>query len=238
MDHEEEKANELEALESIFMDEFEAIDKSIEEDDDENITHSFLITIKPAQGGSNEEDAALLSTKWKISLSKLYPEEPAQCLIISSENVDEGTLDSLTELCETTAAESLGFPACFNIITAIQDKLTESYDYIVETIKFERERKLREEEDALKRKLIGTAVTMDSFLKWRERFIAEMDSYRAEEIAAQEALPKKLTGKEMFQQGHDYATEDDDLFFEGVDDLDIDDIPLDDFDGEEGEINV
>ena len=62
--------------------------------------------------------------------------------------------------------------------------------------KEEEERKKREEEEAARKKFEGTRVTVESFLKWKEKFDAELESLKSAEQKKREAeLKGRMTGE-------------------------------------------
>ena len=62
--------------------------------------------------------------------------------------------------------------------------------------KEEEERKKREEEEAARKKFEGTRVTVESFVKWKEKFDAELESLKSAEQKKREAeLKGRMTGE-------------------------------------------
>merc|ERR1711962_820166 len=65
--------------------------------------------------------------------------------------------------------------------------------------KKKRREKKREEEEAAQKIFIGTRVTVESFLKWKEQFDEELEKMKSEEQKKKEAALKgRLTGKQLF----------------------------------------
>jgi hypothetical protein len=133
------------------------------------------------------------------------PNAPPHPLINVSEDKRQ-LLDSLT----ATIDESLGMAMVFTLVSTLKDA--------AETLIAERQRqeqnvkdveaaKAEEEEN---RKFHGTAVTRESFLKWRARFREEAEERERREKEEKEVEEKKkrgrleekkLTGKQLWERG-------------------------------------
>ncbi|PKI62320.1 hypothetical protein CRG98_017321 [Punica granatum] len=96
------------------------------------------------------------------------------------------------------------------------------------------------EEEAAKDDIIvphGEAVTMETFLAWRERFEAELALERAKlmpESALTAPKEKKLTGRQWFESGR-ASTKGTAVATEGSDDEEDEDVDFDDDDFEDDE---
>lgn len=149
------------------------------------------------------------------------PNAPPHPFINISE--DKGRLlDSLT----ATIDESLGMAMVFTLVSTLKES--------AETLIAERQRqaqnvkdieaaKAEEEEN---RKFHGTAVTRESFLKWRAKFRDEMEERERREKEEKEAEEKKkrgrleekkLTGKQLWEGGMAGKVDEDDEGMQGED---------------------
>ena len=82
------------------------------------------------------------------------------------------------------------------ISSGVQDYLNDLVDTMEKRKKEEEERKKREEEEAARKKFEGTRVTVESFLKWKEKFDAELESLKSAEQKKREAeLKGRMTGE-------------------------------------------
>ena len=115
-------------------------------------------------------------------------------------------LDSLSD----TIEENLGMAMIFTLVTVLKDsaELLISERQNAKQALADMEAAKAEEEENMK--FQGEAVTRESFIRWREVFRKEMEDKRRKEEEEREAEDKKkkgpkeerkLTGKELWQQG-------------------------------------
>jgi hypothetical protein len=113
------------------------------------------------------------------------------------------SLDSIIE-------ENLGMAMIFTLVSALKETIEQlilERQDAVQAVKDQEARKAEEVENA---KFHGEAVTRESFLKWREKFRAEMEEVRVVEEKEREVETgkrravkdeKRLTGKELWERG-------------------------------------
>ena len=76
------------------------------------------------------------------------------------------------------------------MFSGVQDQLNDLVDEI-ERRKLEAEEKRKqEEEEAAQKKFIGTRVTVESFLQWKEKFDAELEALKSQKQKELEAAMK------------------------------------------------
>jgi uncharacterized protein YdiU (UPF0061 family) len=128
----------------------------------------------------------------------------------------ERLLSSLSD----TISENLGMAMVFTLVSTLKDGAELLISERVNAKQALREIEAAREEEEENRKFQGEAVTRESFLAWRERFMKEMaeeEQRRQEEKEAEDKRKKvkeekKLTGKELWLQGlagKGYEEEDD-----------------------------
>nr|CAG4635769.1 EOG090X0F6V [Artemia franciscana] len=131
-----------------------------------------------------------------FTYTKKYPEEPPLlqdegCALIKMPKKDFSLKSSLL----ITASNNLGMVMIFTLVSIAQEWLAESLDLEKTRIQEERERIRTEAEEAEKRRFMGTPVTVQNFLSWKEKFDAELASMKKVE---KEDKDRKLTGRELF----------------------------------------
>lgn len=223
---EEEQEMELEALKSIFMDEFKENPKD---------KTSFEILIK-TENEKGENLSCVLSVKFPSG----YPQNEQPILDIHSfENVYESKKVEILSQLDTLANENLGSASVYIVVERLKELLPE-YQFkftafiassqsrkgkvkveeeadeddegFIEDEEYERRRRkeeaeeqAREEEEIInieKKRKAGTPFTMENFNKWKAGFDAELEEKRQKEQSANlAALGGKNTGRFLFESG-------------------------------------
>lgn len=222
---------EIEALEAILMDEFKEIHSS--ESGLNTSNRCFQITISP-----QEEDEEFTQSSVRLALifshTEKYPDEPPLLNVSSLKGIHSGDLKTLKEKLEQEAVENLGMAMIYTLVSSAKDWLSE---------RFAQETDEGVEDDEAKKEEVivphGEAVTVETFLAWRERFEAELALERAKlmpDAALSVSKEKKLTGRQWFESGRASgkaaaatAEESD----EDMDDIDFDDDDFEDDDEED-----
>ena len=211
----EEQQEEREVLESIFPDEIQWIS-----DTEFRITITLDLPPDPDappvdEDGNDEGEAPVLV------LSVRYPDEyPDKAPALELQPVPNAPTHRhfsvaadreviLREL-EATVEENLGMAMVFALVSTAK----EAAERLVEERRGAAAREREEAKMAAEReenaKFHGTPVTRETFIKWREGFMREMEEQRQrEEEERLEALkkargpkePVKLTGKQLWQRG-------------------------------------
>jgi len=122
--------------------------------------------------------------------------------------------------------ENIGMVMGFTIISAALEWLGNKWEEIQEEEKELAEKIKQEEEEAEKRRLEGTKVTVESFMAWKAKFDEERLSQK--EVVVKE---KRLTGKELFLQNIELNESDLQFITEGQEDkVEVDESLFDDLD--------
>jgi hypothetical protein len=208
----EEQLEEREVLESIFPDEIQWISDT-----------EFRITITldlPPDTDAPDDDADEGETP-VIVLSVRYPEDyPDKGPVLELQPLPNAPphrffsvaadKDAILEELEATVEENLGMAMVFSLVSTVKEaaeRLIVERRGVVAREREEAKQAAEREENA---KFHGTPVTRETFIKWREDFVREMEEERQrEEDERLEALkkargpkePTKLTGKQLWQRG-------------------------------------
>ncbi|TMW57332.1 hypothetical protein Poli38472_003257 [Pythium oligandrum] len=231
-DYKEEQAMEVEALESIYMDEF------VKLTDD---PLSYQIHIVPNQDGQNNHVALTL----KCKIPETYPDVEPQLEIVLDKGLSDTQHKEIKALVMAQVAENLGMAMMFTISEAVREYLVENNRQGNDGSEYQemmRRLEIRKKQDdtsaaaaaeenaqataAVKRNDHGTPVTVESFLAWRAKFEAETQVKKKE--TTKDEATAKLTGKQLWSsglvdEGTEFDDEDDEDYVEGEDDEEEDD---------------
>ncbi|PVV00489.1 hypothetical protein BB560_005127, partial [Smittium megazygosporum] len=201
----EEKQNEIEALKSIYGDDFL-------EDEKEN---AFKIKIGTDTGLDSEETVYLC-----IVHTELYPDEPPEFDIETQDNskLNSKDLEELRSKLDEMISDHLGMAMVYSMVMTLKDQLEELLAHKEEqAVRIENER--IEQEIALEqKKFIGTPVTKETFLFWKKNFTEEQNALKKiSEIEIKKIENKKarLTGRELFEQDKSMIDSDNTFIQEG-----------------------
>ncbi|KAI9800067.1 MAG: hypothetical protein M1825_004249 [Sarcosagium campestre] len=202
----EEQQEEREVLDSIFPDEITDLS-------DSKYRVSIKLDVAEEGDGDDESPTILL----QVTYPEAYPDEAPELELSTPPNCPKYDLFDLTEdkprLLESlqpVVEENIGMAMIFTLISTIKD----SAELIISERKQavlavnEANRAAVEEEE--NRKFHGTAVTRESFLKWRDDFQRELEETEKRKEAEREIEDKKrrvkveerkLTGRELWEKG-------------------------------------
>ncbi|KAE8747126.1 hypothetical protein FOCC_FOCC006124 [Frankliniella occidentalis] len=184
MNHKEEQNNELEALESIYCGELEVLSR--------DSPVKFQIPVKSEE--YDAEEGSGYACTLKFTYTERYPEDPPEIEIEDMEHFgddDEVRLkDHLLEQAEIVMGEVM----IFTLVSAAQEWLSTNWDNAKRSQDEERDRKIREEEDAERKRFEGTLVNPETFFAWKAKFDAEFAHLKV----LKEKDTGKLTGRQMF----------------------------------------
>ncbi|KAL9969509.1 hypothetical protein ACROYT_G021730 [Oculina patagonica] len=219
-DHKEEQEHELEALNSIYPDEFSMI---------ESDPCCFQVSIACEPEKSEDDDCRVCATL-QFTYVDTYPDDAPVIEVPSYEGMDDSDAENLREFLEQEAQENLGMAMVFTIVSAAQEKLNEFMNKLKNDKENEKLRKEKEAEEAEKARFTGTPVTLETFVAWKKAFEQEMIQSKA---TKEETFKGKLTGRQLFEQDASMENSDaaflenevkvDESLFQEMDDLDLDD---------------
>ncbi|RSM16353.1 hypothetical protein CEP52_000208 [Fusarium oligoseptatum] len=216
----EDQIEEREVLESIFPDEITDISET-----------EFRVSI--ALDIPDEEDEEPPTMLLQVRYPDEYPEKPPHLDILAPPNATPhehfnvaDDRDQLLSSLEETIQENLGMAMIFTIVSMLK----ETAEQLVQDRKAAALLAAEAEEN---KKFHGTAVTPETFLKWREGFLKEMEDRRQREEderlqelkKAKVKEPARLTGKQLWERGlvgkGEGEEEDDDMPVEAVEKLKV-----------------
>jgi len=215
----DELAQELECLESIYADKYSynpskktfSVTLQAEEDEDDRAGRGkveFGVGLLPNFG---------LTITFKQPEN--YPDVPIEYVLEHEENIVEEEEEDEKEahiqkvkvpdpfwfkdfrkLIDDTCEENLGSIMAFTVCSELQDSLTQLCEDLHED-RQNRIAQLREEAEAARTKqLVGTPVTLESFTAWKIRFQAEMkEQMNAEQARYEREMADRPTGKMIFK---------------------------------------
>ncbi|EPQ32207.1 uncharacterized protein PFL1_00404 [Pseudozyma flocculosa PF-1] len=222
-EHDEVLAEELEVLESIYVDELHKVSAEelrIRIEPEEDVIPSIYSVGVPLgeTAPEPEEDApAPVELSLRIRYTDDYPDQPPDVRIFvvrdvkgilgeateedqavpePGEDEDEETRESITKLTADlleVAQESLGMAMVFTLASHLRESLTTYIQTRIEQLEAEDSARREAELEAEAEKFRGTAVTTERFAEWRKAFEAEMKAKAAKE---EEAKMAKMSPKE------------------------------------------
>ncbi|KAK3397661.1 ubiquitin-conjugating enzyme/RWD-like protein [Sordaria brevicollis] len=219
----EEQIEEREVLDSIFPDEIQDISDT---------EYRISITLDIPDDDAEEAPSMVLTVRYPED----YPDKPPFLELAPAPNASSHQYINIAEdkvqLLEgihETIEENLGMAMIFTVVSALKDAAEQlAVERREAAIKAQEEAALEAEREENK-KFQGTPVNRETFLKWRESFLQEMEDQRIKEEEEKAAEmkkarikePVKLTGKQLWERGL-AGKGDDDL--EGDDDVPVEEV--------------
>jgi hypothetical protein len=232
MDYAEDQAMEVEALESILMDDMRKMDDDSGDGIAQAISACYQIEIS-AYGDNDsvpedqgEGDDAVLGLVF--SHTEKYPDEPPLLKCRSVRGLRDAELVDIQRKITEQAESSVGQAMIFDLVQTCKDWMRErvgASDFVDEETEEELKARLEAEaEERLKQmRLVGTPVTEENFKAWQAGFMKESgESLNPNENRAD----GRLTGRKWFESRSgkdiDDTGGDDDEFVPDSDDSDDD----------------
>ncbi|ORX90432.1 RWD-domain-containing protein [Basidiobolus meristosporus CBS 931.73] len=204
-DYAEEQLNEIEALQSIYPEEYEEL---------ESEPHSFRILVNPEE----EVEEFPCSLYLNVTYTPTYPDElPEYKIEVIEGDFSSEELEKFTEELKTLAEESIGMVMVFSLASTLKELLSAlALEKKAEKERLEQE-KLEKELAAEQAKFVGTKLTIPLFLEWQAKFEAEKaeKERNSKEFKLKEAKKGKLTGRQLFESDASLAKSDSTYMDEG-----------------------
>ncbi|KAK8819836.1 hypothetical protein WA538_001941, partial [Blastocystis sp. DL] len=215
-DHQEEQDMEIEAMQAVFMDDFELISDH---------PGTFKIKLVPELGGTNYVGVSMV-----IRYTPDYPDELPNICFVDAINIPEDDIISLTQMVYDRATEFVGMAMVYNISEVVKDWLIDRNVPHVEEgsmydVMMNRQKREKEAEDAAAAekaeeqakvemhehpKNWGTPVTPESFAAWKAKFDEEMK-------VNEKVVSTKPTGRELFEKNGKSILENEDAILDKAD---------------------
>ncbi|KAI0141346.1 ubiquitin-conjugating enzyme/RWD-like protein [Pestalotiopsis sp. NC0098] len=203
----EEQVEEREVLDSIFPEEITDISET-----------EYRISILLDLPDDPEDKAEPPTMMLHVRYPEAYPDEPPHLDLSPPQNVASphpyfsvaADKDALLGGLDETIQENLGMAMVFTLVTTVKENAEQLIlDRRAETARKHEEALLAAEREENK-KFHGTPVNPETFWKWREGFLKEMEEERVK--AEEERLAEmkkarvkkeedKLTGKQLWERG-------------------------------------
>ncbi|KDO28318.1 hypothetical protein SPRG_06368 [Saprolegnia parasitica CBS 223.65] len=230
-DYAEEQMMEVEALESIYMDDFAKI---------QDAPLTVKVHVVPNQDGENNHVALSL----QCTLPETYPEVSPKIDILLEKGLSDRQEKEIRALLEAQIEENLGMAMIYTITEAVREYLVENnregndgseYQEMLRRMESKQKKEdtaaaaaqaILDEENAhtTAKSNEGTPVTVESFNAWKAKFDEEMMIKVTGKVGV--STEKRLTGRQLWASGaakEDTTTDADDADGMGDDDDDEND---------------
>uniref|UniRef100_K3X4E1 RWD domain-containing protein n=1 Tax=Globisporangium ultimum (strain ATCC 200006 / CBS 805.95 / DAOM BR144) TaxID=431595 RepID=K3X4E1_GLOUD len=197
---------EVEALESIYMDEFKPLTQD---------PLSYQIHIVPNQDGQNNHVALTL----KCMIPETYPDVEPKIDVVLDKGLSDTQHKEIVALLKEQIQENVGMAMVFTLCEAVREYLVENnhkgndgseYQDMLRRLEIKKKKDDKDEADKLEqaeaddsekksREFVGTAVTVESFAIWLAKFEAEMRG--TQKVSLKDESTAKLTGKQLWAKG-------------------------------------
>ncbi|GAP90484.1 putative rwd domain-containing protein [Rosellinia necatrix] len=203
----EEQIEEREVLDSIFPEEITDISDT---------EYRIALKLNPPDDVNGDEEVEPPTVILHVRYPEAYPDEapmldlspPANAPLHPQFSVS-GDKAHLLKGLEDVVQENLGMAMVFTLATTLTELAEQLITERREAAERVREESLLAAEREENKKFHGTPVTPETFLKWRDDFMREMEEQRqreeeerlAELKKAKIKEPPKLTGKQLWERG-------------------------------------
>ncbi|KAI9313730.1 ubiquitin-conjugating enzyme/RWD-like protein [Dichotomocladium elegans] len=201
-DYVEEQQNELEALQSIYPEEFQEIGEN-----------EFSIAIFPDELDNDNPCSLALRVKY----TPQYPDElPEFDIEVTNGRLLGDQKQQIMSALQTAAEESIGMVMVFTLASLAKEELNQILDDTLRQREAAEAERIRREEEIENARFRGTKVTWERFQEWKIKFDQEIAAKESEERAARaKELKGKLTGRQLFESDKTLAMSDSKYMDEG-----------------------
>ncbi|KAG7673412.1 hypothetical protein KSW81_006624 [Nannochloris sp. 'desiccata'] len=194
---------EIEALESILMDDLEELTDTPHGWKPTNKV--YRVEIVPQLEDDQRKDYPVMA-EVVFSHTPNYPDEPPLMKARSLRGMSDADLAILQSVLDGQVEENLGMPMVYQLITAAQEwiteKGTEMAQPVLDPLAEEKKKRAAEEERIAELRRHGTPCTVETFKAWKEKFDAEMALAKSsiQDSTTAGAVKGKMTGRAWFLQ--------------------------------------
>ncbi|OAE22290.1 hypothetical protein AXG93_1504s1000 [Marchantia polymorpha subsp. ruderalis] len=203
-DYAEEQEMEIDALQAILMDDI--VELNSNESGLHTTARCFQITISPKDDDEDEPTDIPVRLALVFAHTPNYPDEPPLFDVRSLQGVKVSDVKELKERLQKEATENLGMAMIYTLHTSAKEWLREKFGQDQGDFNSD------DEDDIEKEDIIephGEAVTVETFLAWRERYEAELALEKAKlmpEAALLASKEKRMSGRAWFESGRASAS--------------------------------
>jgi hypothetical protein len=234
--HLEEQALEIEALQSIYMEDLQELKNDASHPTQWNCTQRsgdgrkapskpvYMVQVYPQRDDDGQDPSSYeFGIELYFSHAVGYPDAVPFVHVSSIRGLSADQVAQCAENVANAVDENAGMPMIFSLVTAVQDWLNGLDEDQKEMARRddpkeqEQRRRMEEEERIQKLRKHGHEVTAESFLAWREQFLAEDGEGKRPQG---ESDADRLTGKAWFLQQQTPAEPDVDEYDEDEDFVD------------------
>lgn len=209
MDPAEEQEQELEVLRSIYPDELEEISPThftirISLDTETDRKHAMVLDVRyPEQ---YPEVAPLLDVQAiveAVSEDEDLDSDDDEKFVSLAETIDfeKPDIQQLVTKLNEEAEMNVGIPSVFAVAALLKDEAELLLHQKINNAQKKYDEALLAREAEEQKKFHGTAVTKESFSKWRHDFRAEMKIDEKDVARFEKMHNGKMTGREIFEKG-------------------------------------
>lgn len=192
----EEQEQELEALEAIYPNEITVICKEAGD-----LRFTILLSCNDENNSKPDEDdegTNTFSVLIEFLLPENYPYEVPSILILESAKLMPADEEELLQLMNREAVQNQGSVMIFTLVSIASEWLVRRMEEDAQRKQEAEDRRKQEIEEAENKKFEGTRVTVESFMKWKLEFDAEMFLLKKKKLEKEKS--SKLTGRELFEK--------------------------------------
>lgn len=230
-DYKQEQEMEIEALQAILMDDITELDSA--ESGLKTNFPCFQITISPKDDDEEEPTDVPVRLAIIFAHTDNYPDEPPLLEVRSLRGVKAHELKDLKKKLDEEAMENVGMAMMYTLVTSAKEWFRERYNQDLDS-DTDAESGGEAKDEVIEPH--GEAVTVETFLAWRERFEAEQALERARLIpdsALIASKEKRLSGRAWFESGAGKGAK---AIIEEVDEQDEEDLDFEE-DFDDGDID-